>query len=151
MKHSGSGQVKAPRGRSRPEPLAHIRDSEIVPILKAAPASAPLRRGVRASSRGRSAQSSKVRFISGAPRRYIIIVQVDAPEWPARGKQGGTTTGRRRAVLKELQYGRGPAPLLIRRPAKMGSFRYFVLQVPATKGACDRAARGTILAFLLLS
>ena len=37
MKHSGSGQVKAPRGRRRPDPLAHIRDSEIVPILKAAP------------------------------------------------------------------------------------------------------------------
>jgi hypothetical protein len=44
----------------------------------------------------------------------------------------------------------GSAPFLIRRPAKMGSFRYFVLQVPATKGACDRAARRTILAFLLL-
>jgi hypothetical protein len=91
---------------------------------------------------------------------------VDSPdhEWPARAKQGGTTTARAGGAggLKWLQYGlaaftnvegRGPtgsAPFLIRRPAKMGSFRYFVLQVPATKGACDRAAQGTIPAFLLL-
>src|ERR1700733_5868916 len=30
-------QKKAPRGRRRPDPLADVWDSEIVPILKAAP------------------------------------------------------------------------------------------------------------------
>jgi VanZ family protein len=42
-------------------------------FLVALPASKSYERRVRASSRGRSTQSAEVRFISGAPRRYIIL------------------------------------------------------------------------------
>ena len=51
-------QKKKPRGRRRPEPLAGVWDSEIVPMLKAAPGVRPvaifeeLAAGILASTRG---------------------------------------------------------------------------------------------------
>ena len=47
-------QKKAPRGRRRPDPLGDVWDSEVVPILKAAP-------GIRAIARARRAAAAPSR------------------------------------------------------------------------------------------
>ena len=83
-------------------------------FLVALPASKSYEHGVLASSRGRSPQSSEVRFIFGAPRGYIIYVirarprqkaagllmvpaagHADSPdhEWPARGEARRNNNG----------------------------------------------------------
>ena len=64
----------------------------------------------------------------------------NGPPGPSKAEQQRGAGGA--GGLKELQFGRGrlgSAPFLIRRSAKMVSFRYFVLRVPATKRAIELA------------
>ena len=67
-------QKKKPRGRRRPDPLAGVRDSEIVPMLETAPVSA----------RWRSSRRFAVE-IPGSPWEYV-------GPWSAASPDGGRST-----------------------------------------------------------